>query len=330
MRPAMLGALCAALLGVGCASTAPAEPAAPASPAPAPLQRLTLPFSQVTPNNAPWFIAHDGGFFERNGLEVELVNLGAGQPVQAALVSGEVVVAASSGASVVNAIAAGADIIIVGMTVDTLLYQLVARPEIGAIADLRGTTIGINRLGGNPHTALRLIMRHGGVEVDQEARVIQIGQQPERMAALRTGAIQATLLAPPLGTIAERDGMRILADSADLGLPYANGVLSMQRDWLRAQRDVARRVLQSLLDGKRAFRADRELTLRTLQHWLRVDDLTLLAETYNYYSKVIDDRALPRPEALQTVIDEIAEDHPAARALQPEDLVDPSLASEVR
>ncbi len=190
MRPALLGALCAALLGVGCASTAPAEPAAPASPAPAPLQRLTLPFSQVTPNNAP--------------------------------------------------------------------------------------------------------------------------------------------LAPPLGTIAERDGMRILADSADLGLPYANGVLSMQRDWLRAQRDVARRVLQSLLDGKRAFRADRELTLRTLQHWLRVDDLTLLAETYNYYSKVIDDRALPRPEALQTVIDEIAEDHPAARALQPEDLVDPSLASEVR
>ena len=186
---------------------------------PAPPVRLTIPISQLSTSNVAWFLAQDGGIFARHGLDVELVNLGAGQPAQAALLSGEVQVTASSGPAAVNAIAAGANVTIVSVTLDTLPFQLVAVPEVQAIADLRGTTIGINRLGGSPHVVLRYMLRHGGVEADQEVRVIQIGQQPERMAALRSGAIQATLLIPPLGTIVERDGLRIVADSADWGWP---------------------------------------------------------------------------------------------------------------
>jgi ABC-type nitrate/sulfonate/bicarbonate transport system substrate-binding protein len=108
--------------------------------------------------------------------------------------------------------------------------------------------------------------------------VIQIGAQPERMAALRSGAIQATLLIPPLGTIVERDGLRIVADSAELGLAYPNGVTTMNRDWLRTQRDTARRVLQSTQEAKRAFKSDRALALQTMQRWLEIDDVALRPE----------------------------------------------------
>lgn len=238
--------------------------------------------------------------------------------------------AASSGPSAVNAIAAGANVIIVGVTLDTLPFQLVAVPEVVSIADLRGTTIGINRLGGSPHLVLRYMLRHGGLDVDQDVRVIQIGAQPERMAALRAGAIQATLLIPPLGTLVERDGLRIVADSAELGLAYPNGVTTMNRDWLRTHRDTARRVLQSLQEAKRAFKTDRELAIRTMQRWLDVDDAALLEATHTYFSKILEDSALPRPEGLQLVLDEIAEERPDARSLRPADLVDPTLAAELR
>jgi NitT/TauT family transport system substrate-binding protein len=216
------------------------------------------------------------------------------------------------------------------VTLDTLPFQLVAVPEYTSVPALRGTTIGINRLGGSPHVVLRFMMRHGGVDVDEEARVIQIGQQPERMAALRTGAIQATILIPPMGQIVEREGLRILADSAELGLAYPNGVTTMNREWLRNNRDTARRVLQSELDAKRAFKSDRELAIRTMQRWLQIDDRALLDDTYNYFSKILGERVLPRPEGLQMVLDELAEDRPEVRRFKPEDLVDPSLAAEVR
>ena len=348
MRQLPIALVAVLLLAIACATqTTPTRPAASSSSAapssvsppelggpggatPAPRQRLTIPFTQASSSYGALFTAHEGGFWERQGLDVEMINLGAGQVAQAALVSGEVVVTGSGGPGAVNAIAAGANVTVVGVVFDTLPFQLIAVREYASIPELRGTTIGINRLGGSPHVVLRFMMRQGGVNVDQEARVIQIGQQPERMAALRNGTIQATILIPPLGTIVEREGLRILGDSASLGLAYPSSVLVMNRDWLRAERDTARRVLQGLMDGKRAFKHDKEVAVRALRKWLQIDDEALLEETHAYFSKVLEDAPLPRPDGLQMVLDEVAEDRPEVRALRPADLVDPTLAAELR
>ncbi len=104
----------------------------------------------------------------------------------------------------------------------------------------------------------------------------------------------------------------------------------MNRDWLRTERDTARRVLQGLLDGKRAFKHDRDVAVRALRKWLQIDDQALLEETHSYFSKVLEDAILPRPEGLQMVLDEVAEERPDARSLRPDDLVDPTLAAELR
>jgi NitT/TauT family transport system substrate-binding protein len=291
---------------------------------------LKLAYSQQAASLAGLFVAHEAGIFQRNGLDVELINLGSGQPAQAALLTGEVAIIAASGASAVNAMLAGAPIVIVGAVFDSLPFQLISSRDVASIADLRGKTIGINRLGGAPHAVLRYLLRHDGVDVDAEARVIQVGAQPERLAALRSGAVQATLVSPPLGAMAEREGLRLLGDSGELGLAYPTNVLAMQRDWLRANRDTARRAFQSLVDGVRAYKADQELGVRTLRRWLQVDDPVLLDDTYTYFRRVIPDHTLPKPEGLQLVIDEVAEERPEARALRPEELVDASLAAELR
>jgi hypothetical protein len=88
--------------------------------------------------------------------------------------------------------------------------------------------------------------------------------------------------------------------------------------------------MQSLADGGRAFKTDRELGMRTVQKWLQLDDPATVEETYAYYARVVPDDLLPRLEGLQLVIDEVAADHPEARALRPEDLLDASVAREVK
>jgi NitT/TauT family transport system substrate-binding protein len=336
-----IGVLLAALLALACTPATPSRSASGAAPArpeasrqvessPAPVERLRIALSTVSASTAGLYVAQETGIFGRYGLDVELVNLGSGQPAQAALLSGEVVAIVASGASTVNAILAGAPMVMIGAIHDTPSYLLLSTRDVASMSDLRGKTIGINRLGGAPHAVLRYLLRQGGVDADREAQVIQVGQPPERLAALRSGAIQATLVSPPIGSLPESENLRVLADSGELNLAYPTLALVVQRPWLDTHRDVARRILGSIVEGTRTFKADPDLGMRTLRRWLDVDDPVLLDETYTYYRRALPDHALPRAEGLQVVIEEVAEERPEARTLRPEELIDPSLALELR
>src|SRR5687767_8210685 len=92
-----------ALLVAACAPGA--QPAAPA--APQALQPVNLGFSVLGVSNAALLTAAEGGLYQRNGLDVELSALGAGQTSLAALLSGEVPAVSTSPVSAFNAVLAG-------------------------------------------------------------------------------------------------------------------------------------------------------------------------------------------------------------------------------
>ncbi|HZS02939.1 MAG TPA: ABC transporter substrate-binding protein [Chloroflexota bacterium] len=316
--------------GAGVGSAALPSPPPPAAEAPARVA-VKLGYSVLSPANAALITAAEGGLYERNGLDVELVALGAGQTSQAAIISGEVPAASASPTTAYAAVLAGADLAIVGAVFDTIAFQIISSPELTTLADLRGKTVGVNRLEGAPHVALRYVVRRAaGLDLDHETRVIQVGGQPERVAALRSGAVQATLVDPPFAELAEREGLRVLADTAEMNVPYPLTALVMHGEFLRGQRDVARRVLQSVVDGSRAFRTDRALGVRTLRAWFKVDDEDLLAETYTYFSKLMPTDVLPRPEGLEVAWEELPAEQREGRSFQPQDIVDASLAREIR
>jgi NitT/TauT family transport system substrate-binding protein len=291
---------------------------------------MTVGFANVTAVHSGLWAAYEGGAFARNGLDVELVNLGRSQSVQAALLSREVVVASVSGSSTVNVRLAGGDLVMIGSIFDTMPYQLATLREITSLADLRGKQIGVNSFGGAADSILRYLLRQTGVDPERDATILQVGAQNERVAALRSGAIQATLVDPPFSSIAEKEGLRVLLDTTELGLAYPQDVLVVNREWLGSNRDTARRILQGVADGGKTFKIDRALGIRTIKKWLQMDDPATLEETYAYFSRLVPDDILPRLEGIQFVIDEVAAEHPEARALRPEDLLDATVAREVK
>lgn len=315
--------------GAAPASSAPAAPEAAARATP-PLEKLRIGFANITAVHAALWAAYEGGAFARQGLDVELVNLGPSQSTQAALLAGETVVASVSGSSTLNVILAGGDLTIVGTIFDTMPYQLVATPDITTLADLQGKTIGINRFGGAADFVLRYLLRGAGVDPETGASILQVGAQRERLAALRGGGLNATLVDPPFQTIAEREGLRILVDTAELNVAYPQDVIAVSREWLRGQRDTARRMLAATVEGTRLFRDDRALGVQTLRQWLQMEDTVLLDESYTYFRKYLPAEPLPRLDGLQLVIDEVAITTPQARQVRPADLLDPSLAAELR
>ncbi|MBI2999580.1 MAG: hypothetical protein HYY46_14190 [Deltaproteobacteria bacterium] len=65
-----------------------------------------------------------------------------------------------------------------------------------------------------------------------------------------------------------------------------------------------------------------DFTYKVLGKYLRVNDRKVLDAAYGAEIKVLEPRLVIRPEALQGILDDVAQIDPRAKKLQPEDLVD--------
>src|SRR5262245_48479882 len=109
------------------------------------LEPLTVSYSSLTGNRAPFWIAKEIGLYEKHGLDVKLVNIAAGSVSLTALLAGDVQLTTDSSAGVVSAGARGAPVVTVS-TNGALPYQLVALPTIRSPGELRGNSLGTRRV----------------------------------------------------------------------------------------------------------------------------------------------------------------------------------------
>ena len=78
-------------------------------------------------------------------------------------------------------------------------YQLITRPEIRRVEDLRGKVIGIGRFGAAADWGLRLILRKLGINENKDVQIIQAGGggPSTRLAAMEAKKLDATVLDSP-------------------------------------------------------------------------------------------------------------------------------------
>jgi NitT/TauT family transport system substrate-binding protein len=88
-----------------------------------------------------------------------LVYVPGGSTAIQALVSGDADVAQLTGAPGVTANLRGADILYIAMSDDRMGYQLVTRPEIKRVAELKGKRFGISRFGSSSEFGVKALLK---------------------------------------------------------------------------------------------------------------------------------------------------------------------------
>src|SRR5580765_3134254 len=156
------------------------------------LTKLTVAYSSRSIAPIDYFIGEQYGFFKAEGLDVRLVQIRANVAVIATLAS-EVDVLASI-TTAISAAQRGAPIKVLAVTLHRPLFWLVARPEFKNISDLKGKVLGVVSLGGAQHTALRYMLRKGGLNPDTDVTTIVAGDVPTQLQSLASNAIQAAAL----------------------------------------------------------------------------------------------------------------------------------------
>src|SRR5215813_3749484 len=181
------------------------------------------------------YIGKDRGLFAKYGLTTEVIYIPGGSTNVQVLVSGSLDLSQLSGAPGVAANLEGADLVYILGLLDKLNYQLATRPEIKSVEQLKGKKFGVSRFGSSADFGMRSLLKRLGVDPVKEATILQIGDEPARIAAITSGNIDGTVVNAPFAMEAERLKLSVLADSVKMNIPFFNTGLLGSRRYLEKQ-----------------------------------------------------------------------------------------------
>src|SRR5215475_9484886 len=155
-----------------------------------PLKRMRVAAPSIVIDFAPLWIAQEKGLFREEQIEVEITYIQGNIRGVQSLLAGEVQAGIAGSAGPIAARAAGEDTVIVAVPMNRLDYTFVTRQPFKSPSDLNGKKVGIGSLGGSDEVATRIALEHLGADSNSVTR-LQIGGSAERLAALRTGSVDA-------------------------------------------------------------------------------------------------------------------------------------------
>ena len=278
-------------------------------------ERIRVGLGSISLQSGLVHIAKDRGLFARYGLFTESVYIPGGSTNVQVLVSGSLDLSQLSGAPGVAANLEGADLVYFLGLLDKLNYQLVTRPEIKSIEQLKGKKFAVSRFGSSADFGMRALLNRLGVDPVKEATILQIGDEPARIAAVTSGNVDGTVVNAPFGSEAERLKLNVIADSVKMNIPFFNtGMLGSKR-YLDKQDVKVMNFLRAYLEAIKILKTEREYSIKALAQFTRVTNLKAIAEGLEYFNNQLQPVPYPSVEAMQAVVAQIAETNPKARGV---------------
>src|SRR5689334_2551231 len=276
----------------------------------------------------PLWVTQDSGLFQREGLDVELITI-QGQPAVAALIAGDVDLLYCIPHAVISAAAGGADLMFVGSIYNRMQYRIVGAPGIDKLADLKGKVVGVARIHDVSHFYMRLALQRFGMNPDQDIRVVAVGGQNDRVLALKSGRVAATIVNPANALILEKSGFKTVLDLEGLGFPVIGNAMAVRRSTLKERRPALVKYFRALMAGVKKIQIDPEFSKKVLAKYLRLKDRDVLDENYRFNSGPLLESVPALPiEGLRYAIDSLVPTVPAVKSLKPESMIDASVLDE--
>jgi len=282
------------------------------------LDRIRVAVSNPNMPNLTVAMAQKNGLFKDETLEAEIIRMNPNVAITA-LATGDVDYCQLFGAVVGGAIA-GLPVRIVAGFLDNWPMTLIAQPELKALKDLKGKTLGISSFGATPDVAARLMIKQAGIDADKEIKIIALGSDAARLTALKQRVVDVVVISPPADTQMERLGYRILARAYELfSFPYLG--LGTHTRKIKEKPDEIRRVIKATIRANRFIRDNRDEAVRALIAWGKVEREFAYA-SYDALRNLFNaDGAVPE-DGLKLVIEQARRNAKVIREIIPNEVVD--------
>lgn len=197
-----------------------------------------------------YHIAQDKGFFEREGVNVELNHFESGSINIRSLVARAVDVADVETGLILSAIANGADgLRIIGTHSKRLHFAFYSKNDIKDLKEVYGRTFAISGIGGLPHLVMLALYERAGLDPDK-VQMLTVGGTGARLSALMAGKVDATLGEFSPVVESKPNINRLMVVSQELPLYMAQGI-AVWNDTLASKRDALERFMRGLIKATR-------------------------------------------------------------------------------
>ena len=276
----------------------------------------------------PLWVTKEAGLFNREGLDVELISI-QGQPAVAALIAGEIDLPYCIPHNVISAIAGGADLLFIASIYNRMQYRIVAAPGIERAEQLKGKIVGVARVHDVSHFYMRLGLQRLGMNPEQDIRVISVGGQNDRVLALKSGRVAATIVNPANALILEKAGFKTVLDLESLGFPVVGNTMAVRRNMVKERRATLVKFLRAFMAGVKKIQSEPELSKKVLAQYLRLKDRDVIEENYRFNSGQLLESVPAIPlQGLRYAVDSLIPTVPGAKGLKSESLIETSILDE--
>ena len=292
-------------------------------------ERLRLAWAGFSPTNSPIWVIEDRKLLQKQGVEPEIIAISASPTVLQALLANEIDAASISVTTLTSSRLQGADTVMIVGVVPTFVDHIISVSAITKVEQLKGKIGGVNRLGSTSDLGLRLALRKLGVDPDKDVKILPVGGNPERFAALSKGLTQFTIMPEPFLTQAERLGFRNLYNVSELKIPFWwNGILSRE-GIIKTKRPLLLKLARAMVEAIHIIKTEKDYAIKIFRKNLGVSDPEGLERAYKDYSNIFPEVPYPTPEGVKTMLDDLAPKNPKAATADPKAFVDPSLIREL-
>jgi len=299
-----------------------------AATAEAQTKRIAVAYSAVSASQSSFYLTQEAGYFEKHGLFVDPVYIASGTRVAQAVIAGEFPVALAGG-TVVNANLAGGDIAIFGGVVNVPSFYIVVHPSIKRPEDLKDKAVGVTTYGSSTDFSIRYLVKKLGMEPDKDVKILQMGGQPQIVAAMVAGAVQAGVLSSPANFNAMKAGFQLLVDFKTVGLDYPTVSLVSTRSYIKKDPQTVRRFLMAYSEGNERLYRDKEFAMKVIAKYTKTENREALESAYAFATTFIERPPRLPTKAVETILAQIGEKDPRAKTHKADDFIDPTFYNEL-
>ncbi len=254
------------------------------------LRKMRVGIPTRSMSSFPHMFAQSEGFYRNEGFYVETVVVSSGTPAVQAVIAGDLDFATTGNVATIAAIR--------GMPVRNVMVStiatdqvLVVKPEIRRVEDLRGKTLGVAGVRTVSDISTRLLLKKHGLAPDTDVKIVALGGSSLRLAALRGGQVEGTLLSSPHNKSAVKLGFVELAFIKDVRKVPSGGLATSLRK-IQNDPDSIIRAITANLKAIQLIKSDKEVSLRAMAKELGIKDREIASLVYDDSIKLYSDTGI--------------------------------------
>jgi NitT/TauT family transport system substrate-binding protein len=226
----------------------------------------------------PFYVAQERGFFKDEGLDVNLIVMGA--PVANLALIGQNVDFSSVPTAALSAMLRGAPLRVIFNAFYRPLVWLYSKTEIRTVKELKGKRVGVAGIGSGPDHLLRELLRQNGMDPSRDVTILGLGVQSNLYTALSTGNIDASVFVIPGNFTARDAGFFELVSFIHQDTAQFQGSVVVRDELMRTDPQVVEKFVRGTIKGLFYSKANRSGTIAILARNLKVDE-KLAAKIYD-------------------------------------------------